>query len=436
MLAPSAAKSQSRSPWFWVPTLYFAEGLPNAIVAGVSIVLYKSLGVSNARIGLFTSLLYLPWVVKPLWSPIVELLQTRRAWIWKTQFTMAVSLALLALVVPTAHFLPLSILLFWLLAFSSATHDIAADGFYMLALNEGQQSFFIGVRNTLYRAANLFAQGPFIIFVALLQKHVGAWDKAWSISFACLAVAYAAFAAYHWFIAPHPADDRRAELPDARRFFRDFAETFRAFFRKPRIALSLAFLLFYRFGEAQLLPMVKPFLLDPRERGGLALSAEDFGIVYGTTGVIALMVGGILGGVLVSRDGLRRWIWPMLFIMHLPIGAFIFLAYALPQNLAATGVCVAIEQFGYGFGFTAYMLYMIHIARGEHQTAHYAICTGFMALGLMLPGLWSGWLQEHLGYQHFFTWALLATIPGFAVTALVPLEPEFGKRRASTANAP
>jgi PAT family beta-lactamase induction signal transducer AmpG len=425
----NAPASATRNPWAWIPTLYFAEGLPNAIVTTISVVLYKALGVSNTRIGVYTGLFYLPWVLKPLWSPVVEMLKTRRVWIWRMQCVLGSALAGTALALPSAHFVPLSIGLFWLIAFSSATHDIAADGFYILALAEGEQSFFVGIRNTLYRVSTLFVKGPLIFVAAEIKEHTGNESSAWAIVFAGMAGLFGCMGAYHGFILPRPVGDKPRKAGSLPRFFGEFLQTFGVFFEKQKIAALLLFLLCYRFGEAQLLPMVQPFLLDPQSVGGLGLSEKEFSLVYGTGGVIALMVGGIVGGILVSRKGLRAWIWPMVLVMHLPDAVFIYLSYAQPQNLVVIGGCVALEQFGYGFGFTAYMLYMIYIARGRHATAHYAICTGFMALGLMLPGIWSGKLQEALGYQHFFIWVMFATIPGFIVTALIPLDAEFGKKK-------
>ncbi|HEX4265298.1 MAG TPA: MFS transporter [Verrucomicrobiae bacterium] len=431
----SATPPATRNAWKWIPTLYFAEGLPNAIVTTISIVLYKAVGVSNARIAVYTSLFYLPWVIKPLWSPVVDILKTRRIWIWRMQCVLGLAFAGLAVVLPGAHFVPLSLILFWLIALSSATHDIAADGFYILALSEGEQSFFVGVRNTLYRVATLFLKGPFIFIAAEIKDHTGNETGAWAIAFAGMAALFGLLGAYHGFILPRPAGDKPGEAGSLPRFFSEFLRTFAAFFKKPKIVALLLFLVFYRFGEAQLLPMVQPFLLDPHDAGGLALSEKEFSVVYGTVGVIALLAGGILGGILVSRSGLRAWIWPMVLVMHLPDAVFIYLSHAQPTDRTLISSCVALEQFGYGFGFTAYMLYMIYIARGQHSTAHYAICTGFMALGLMLPGLWSGKLQELLGYQHFFVWVMLATVPGFIVTALIPLDAEFGKRSAGISPA-
>ncbi len=414
-----------------MPSLYFAEGLPYAIVMNVTVIAYKGFGISNADIALYTSWLYLPWVIKPLWSPVVELLKTRRAWIWAIQLLIGGGLAGVAFTFPLARFFQYSLAFFWLLAFSSATHDIAADGFYLLALPEAEQSFFVGIRNTFYRVATICAQGLLVILAGLIKNRTGNLALAWTTAFVVIAAVVAGLGLYHWFILPRPVADTPGHphsLPEA---FAKFFATFAAFFKKPRIVTMLLFLLFYRFGEAQLAKMIQPFLLDARGDGGLGLATEQVGLIYNTVGVIALMFGGILGGIAVSRHGLRAWLWPMVFIMHLPDTVFLYLSRAQPENLHVIAACIAVEQFGYGFGFTAYMLYMIYIARGEHQTAHYAICTGFMALGLMVPGMFSGSLQERLGYPHFFAWVLFATIPGFIMTALIPLDAAFGKKTAA-----
>jgi PAT family beta-lactamase induction signal transducer AmpG len=422
------SNSNSRNPWTWIPTLYLAEGLPNALVTTVAIVLYKAFDVSNTRVALYVGLFYWPWVLKPLWSPVVDLVGTRRRWIWQMQLLLAAALGGLALVLPTTCFVPCSLAAFFLVAFSSATHDIAADGFYILALTEAEQSFFTGVRNTVYRLAALLIKGQFLILVAALESRTGNLRNAWMSAFAIVAVVFAVLGLYHREVLPRPATDRPGEAGSLEKFFKEFFATFGEFFRKPGIAVLLAFILFYRFGEAQLIPMAQTFLLARRAAGGLELSEAQFGVIYGTAGVIASMLGGIIGGILVSRHGLRAWLWPMVIVMHLPDAVFIYLAATQPENLKLIGACVALEQFGYGFGFTAYMLYLIYIARGSHATAHYAICTGFMALGLQLPGAWSGWLQEHIGYPRFFIWVMLATIPGFIVTALIPLDREFGRK--------
>jgi MFS transporter, PAT family, beta-lactamase induction signal transducer AmpG len=421
------AKSTSRSPWLWIPTLYMAEGLPNVIVASVSVVLYKNLGVSNAAIAFYTGWLYLPWVIKPLWSPVVDLLKTRRQWIWAMQLLVGAGLAGVALTIPAPHFFQLTLAFFWLLSFSSATHDIAADGFYMLATTEREQAFFVGIRSLFYRVATIAAQGGLVMLAGKIYRHTGSYSSAWSAAFALVAGICLCFGIYHWFILPRPAGDS-PKLAAPKDFLAEFFKTFGTFFQKPEIGVMLAFILLYRLGEAQLVKMFQPFLLDSRAVGGLELTNNQLGLVYGYVGVPVFILGALLGGFAVARHGLKFWLWPMLLAIHLPDAVFIWLAYAQPENLFAIGAGVAVEQFGYGFGFTAFMLYMIRIARGEHQTAHYAICTGFMALGVMLPGMWSGWVQEQLGYPHFFVWVILATVPSFLVATQIPLEAEFGKR--------
>ena len=422
------AKPTSRNPWSWIPTLYVAEGLPYALVMSVSVVLYKNLGVSNTAIAFYTGWLYLPWVIKPLWSPIVDILKTRRQWIWAMQLLMGAMLAGVALTIPAPHFFQLTLAFFWLVAFSSATHDIAADGFYMLATTEREQSFFIGFRSIFFNVGKIFAQGGLMILSGELQKHTGSFASAWSIVIAIAAGILLGIGVYHRCVLPRPAVDRTIREDSPTQFFKDFFSTFVVFFRKPKIITLLLFLLLYRLGEAQLLKMSQLFLLDPRAVNGLGMTTQQVGFIYNTVGLIAFIIGALLGGFAVSRRGLKFWLWPMLLAIHLPDAVFIWLADAQPANLFAIGTGVAVEQFGYGFGFTALLLYMIYIARGEHQTAHYAICTGFTALGMMLPGMWSGWLQKHLGYPHFFVWVILATIPSFLVARLIPLDSEFGKK--------
>jgi PAT family beta-lactamase induction signal transducer AmpG len=421
------AGAKNKSPWFWIPSLYLAEGLPNALVASVSVVLYKNLGVSNAAIAFYTGWLYLPWVIKPLWSPVVDILKTRRQWIWVMQFFLGTMFAAVALTIPAPHFFQLTLAFFWLAAFASATHDIAADGFYMLATSEREQSLFVGVRTASYRVATILTQGTLVIVVGKIYSRTGSYTFAWSTMFAVVAGIYLCLAAWHFFILPEPERDTAGKFSPGN-FFAEFLRTFGAFFRKQQIAVMLAFILLYRLGEAQLFKMAQPFMLDPREHGGLGLANDQLGLVYGTAGFVVFILGALLGGFVVARRGLKFWLWPMLLAIHLPDAVFIWLAYAQPQNLFAIGAGVVVEQFGYGFGFTAFMLYMIHIARGEHATAHYAICTGFMAAGMMLPGMWSGALQEFLGYKHFFVWVILATIPSFIVATKIPLDSEFGKR--------
>ena len=432
------------SPWRWIPSLYFAQGLPYVVVMSLSVVLYKNLGLSNTDIALYTSWLYLPWVIKPLWSPLVELFGSKRRWVTVLQFFVGAALAGVALTIPTDQVVQLSLAVFWLMAFASASHDIAADGFYMLALPQHSQAAFVGVRSTFYRLANIGGQGGLVYLAGELTERTGSVTTAWGWVFGLLGALFAALAAWHALMLPRPAADVRGPgQAAARGLGAEFFAVFASFFKKPGIAVTLGFLLLYRFPEAQLLKLASPFLLDPAAQGGLGLSTKAVGIAYGTVGLTALTVGGLAGGWVISRVGLKRALWPLVLAMHVPNAAFLALALAQPTNLWVISGALAVEQFGYGLGFTAYLMYMILVAEGEPpqqpqanaaatpqgpRTAHYALCTGFMALGMMIPGLWSGWLQDRLGYVPFFGWVLLATLPSVVMTALIRVPAGFGKK--------
>jgi len=616
-------QKRERSPWFWVPSLYFAEGIPYVVVMTVSVIMYKRMGISNTDIALYTSWLYLPWVIKPLWSPVVDLLKTKRFWIITMQLIVGAGLGGVALTIPVPNFFQYTLAFFWLLAFSSATHDIAADGFYMLGLSKHEQAFYVGIRSTFYRFAMITGQGLLIILAGFIESHSGLesvdlqvqtnpnmemvqfihpdslqlqtageeqriitypetleiaaklrskaevdsivkiayewnvqhghskreektaqekkgeswwtknvttkiedflrknfgrsvvktsgdfrgnfgvvyfylnkkpeegeevvvnfgrsggdksinllsspafgdrmvfnqsnWNKpalavvqldpklrktseaefqaqagniplAWTLTFLSMAALFILFFIYHKFILPTPASDKPSLAGKSGDFIKEFFNTFILFFKKEKIAVILGFLLLYRMGEAQLVKMAAPFLLDAQEMGGLALTTGEVGFVYGTIGILFLTIGGLLGGYVASKQGLKFWLWYMIIAINLPDAVYIYLAYALPDNLLIINTCVAIEQFGYGFGFTAYMLYMIYVSEGDHKTAHFAITTAFMALGMMIPGMFSGWLQEILGYRHFFIWVMIATIPGFLILPFIPLDKDFGKK--------
>ena len=622
----SNPQAQKRNPWAWIPTLYFAEGIPYVVVMTVAVIMFKRFGISNTDIALYTSWLYLPWVIKPLWSPIVDLLKTKRWWIIIMQLIIGASLGAVALSIPLPGFFKISLIFFWLLAFSSATHDIAADGFYMLGLDEHQQAYFVGIRSTFYRIAMITGQGLLIILAGffevttglppieinvsanpaaateiklpeqlassenqdgktffavfpakaeistqnipaekldsirkvivsynrennfiptteassgkngtkkesslwsdyisnplknLLKKHFDAnkqslagnamvgnitvvavklngkpeankemvlnvkfrngdnsirmiegerltfssanQDKpayllfqcdpkltqatqatfkgtsgnihlAWSITFVILAALFVVFALYHKFILPHPPTDQKA-VSHGQNLFKEFFNTFGSFFRRKDIGVIIAFLMFYRFGEAQLIKMASPFMLDPRNIGGLGLTTGEVGLLYGTFGILALTIGGILGGIAASTKGFRYWLWWMVMAINIPHIAYVYMSFAQPENQMIIGLCVVLEQFSYGFGFTAYMLYMIYISEGKNKTAHFAIATGFMALGMMLPGMFSGWLQDIIGYRNFFVWVMLCMIPGMIPVLFINVKPEFGIKKKET----
>ena len=416
------------SPWAWIPTLYFAQGLPYVAVMTISVIMYKRLGISNADLAFYTGWLSLPWVIKPLWSPFIDLIKTKRWWITTMQLLIGAGLAGIAFTVPTSYFFQLTLAVFWLLAFSSATHDIAADGFYMLGLSSHEQALFVGIRSTFYRIATIAGQGLLIMLAGRLETSTQNIPFAWSITFMVLSGVFLALWGFHKFVLPRPHSDASAHQVSTSTLMHEFWATFVSFFRKEQAGIAILFMLLYRLPEAQLAKMSIPFLIDPIEQGGLGLTTEQIGWVQGTVGIIGLTLGGILGGIAVSHGGLKRWLWPMVWAISLPDIVYVYLSYVQPESLLLVNTCVFIEQFGYGFGFTAYMLYLIYFANGEHKTAHYAICTAFMALGMMIPGMVAGWLQETMGYQHFFIWIMACTLATFGVTALLKIDPNFGKK--------
>lgn len=614
-------KKTTRNPWAWIPTLYFAEGIPYVVAMTVAVIMFKRMGISNTDIALYTSWLYLPWVIKPLWSPVVDLFKTKRWWIVVMQLLIGAGLGGVALAIPLPGFFKITLIFLWLLAFSSATHDISADGFYMLGLNEHQQAYFVGIRSTFYRIAMITGQGLLIILAGYFETTTGLppielqvkaspaftqtvnlpasnpsigdqsgsafftsypseiqistrnipvgqmdsirkivtnhnltqgfvgngrqlaagsgasenswwsayisnplkgvlkkyfarqeatlpgeklvgnlaivaiklngkpesgkemilnfkqnegdnslkllegerlafnlenWEQpayllfqadpkldtvsearfkgtsgnihlAWSITFIILAILFILFSFYHRLILPYPPSDKKV-IKAEENLFTAFFRTFSSFFKRKEIWVILSFLMFYRLGEAQLIKMASPFMLDSRQSGGLGLTTGEVGLIYGTFGILALTAGGILGGLAASKKGFRYWLWWMVLAINIPHIAYVYMAYAQPTNYLIISLCAAIEQFSYGFGFTAYMLYMIYIAEGENKTAHFAIATGFMALGMMLPGMFSGWLQEIIGYKHFFVWVMLCMIPGMIPVFFLNVKPEFGKK--------
>ena len=590
----STGKKRASSPWQWVPSLYFAEGIPYVMVMTLSVIFYKRMGISNTEIALYTSWLYLPWVIKPLWGPVVDILRTKRFWILVMQLCIGAGLAGVAFTIPVDRFFQFTLAFFWLLAFSSATHDIAADGFYMLGLSKGDQAFFVGIRSTFYRLAMLTGQGLLVILAGYFEAKTGLpevevqvmaveettiasfnpealtvqpegsetyfitaeeirigttnipeaeanallaavdgwnsshgfypaeegdggdasgevagtklvgnvaytwfrlstkpeegenivlnfsfdkgdksialarsyryefnegnWDVpafavfkldpklekastasfsglsgnirfAWTMVFIVVALLFAGFHIYHRFALPRPAADVSNRSGEGG-FLKEFFATFADFFRKKNIGVILLFLLVYRLGESQLVKLASPFLLDSREADGLGLTTGDLGLIYGTIGIVALSLGGIIGGIAASRRGLKHWLWWMVAAMNLPNLVYVFLSYVMPSSLWVVASSVAVEQFGYGFGFTAYMLYMIYVSEGKHKTAHFALTTGFMALGMMIPGMVSGWLQELIGYQHFFIWVMICTIPSFILIPFLKIDSKFGKKES------
>ena len=426
-------KKTNISPWLWVPTLYFAEGLPYFIVNNISVTMFTRLGVPNGEMALFTSLLYLPWTLKPLWSPLVDIFKSKRWWIVIMQALVSAALIILSLSLPrpeqggqaTMGLFTATLILFLVAALASATHDIAADGYYMLCLDSGDQAFFVGIRSTFYRLSSVFAQGALVYLAGVLELSTSSVPRAWGLTLLVSSLIFLGLTIYHSFVLPSekPAATKAPSVNKA-----GFLEVFVSFFKKKGVWLALAFMLLYRLPEAFLLKMVNPFLLDPASKGGLAMGTSQLGLVYGTIGVIALTVGGILGGIYASRKGLKRSLLPMSLLLTLPCACYVFMAAFPPSSLWLISALIAFEQFGYGFGFTAYMLYMMYFSQGEYKTSHYALCTAFMALSMMLPGMFAGYIQQGLNYFLFFVFVMLCCLPALAVTLLVrrAVDDEYG----------
>lgn len=449
------SKATKRNPWAWIPTLYFAQGIPYFAVNMISVMMFKRLGMSNTDIALYTGWLYLPWVIKPFWSPIVDVLKTKRWWTVVMQIIVALALAGVAFTIPTTgvNVLPDSmtvtnasvslfsvcLAIFWIMAFASATHDIASDGFYMLALNTHEQSLFVGIRSTFYRCASILGQGGLVALAGYLETSSHNIPQAWITTFACMAIFFGVVACYHLFVLPYPVSDKPhvedGDKAGVGAILKSFVDSFATFFKKPHVIIAILFMLFYRLPEAQLIKLIQPFLVDPVSAGGLGLSTAQVGIAYGTIGVIGLTIGGIIGGICASAGGLRKWIWPMALCISLNSIVYIYLSAVTPSVDTFIGQiiiysCVFLDQFGYGFGFTAFMLFMMYFADGPYKTSHYAICTAFMALGMMIPGMIAGAVEEAMGYNGFFWYVLCCTFATWGVTALVypHIDPNYGRK--------
>ena len=403
-----------RTPWSWVPTLYLVEGLPYAIVNTIALAVFKDMGVDNGTLGPLTTLISLPWLIKPLWSPFMDIFRSKRWWILLTQFTMVAVTAAIALLLP---FCTMSVLmaLFVLVAFASATHDISADGFYMIALDKQKQSAFVGIRNTFYRGGLVLGQGLLVMLGGILQKRTGSVPRSWAVILLICAVLLALIAIYHLFRLPKAEADLDIRgKKTAGQIFSEFGEAFRTFFVKAGVWWAIAFMLLYRLPEALSLNLLYPFFKDGMELGGLGAGTEVYGLVYGTFGVIALLLGGILGGIYASKKGLRKAMWPMALSLALPCAVYLIMAVLQPQSVWAIGAFIVLDQFGYGFGFTAYTLFMMQFVDGPLKTSHYAICTAFMWLSMKLPALVAGYLQQWLGYTGFFTLVMVSCLGTFA----------------------
>ena len=454
-------KSNNCSPWFWVPTLYFAEGVPYFVVNNISVMMFTKMGVPNGDMAFFTTLLYFPWFLKGVWSPLVDVVRTKRWWIVTMQVLLTALMVLLTLTLPhpsvdviqsgqtPISLFTLTLVLFIIAAFASATHDIAADGYYMLAHSPSSQAAFIGIRSTFYRIASVFGQGVLVYIAGHIEKSTGDIPYSWRVTLGVSAVVFFLITIYHTFFLPHSDEDRprqssaenvksiedgvqKGNGKDAKSAsnWSELAESFVTFIKKPNVLWAIAFMLLYRFPEGFLIKMCQPFLVHGTETGALGLSTELVGLIYGTFGVIALLAGGIVGGIVASKIGLKRSLWIMAACMTLPCLTFVYLAIYQPDNIVIISIALCVEQFGYGFGFTAYMLYMMYFSEGEFKTSHYAICTAFMALSMMLPGFVAGYIQEAIGYVNFFWMVMACCVATVAVTFIVrgQIDEQYGRK--------
>ena len=428
------------SPWFWVPTLYFTEGIPYFLVNNISVMMFAKMGVPNDQLSFFTTLLYFPWFLKGLWSPFIDIFRTKRWWIISMQVLMTVLCILLTLTLPhpsaemmansqtSVGLFTWTLIFFIIIAFASATHDIAADGYYMLAHNAKSQAAFVGIRSTFYRIAAIFSQGVLVYIAGVIEKDTNDIPWSWQVTLGATSVILLLVTLYHCFFLPRAAEDQLRETKDFNGAMRELGASFATFFTKPGVVLAIVFMLLYRLSEGFLVKLCQPFLVASRDTsivngkiigGGLELSTDTVGILYGTIGVIALLVGGILGGVYIARKGLKRSIWLMAAALTLPSFVYCYLSMAQPESTWIIGSAVGFEQFGYGFGFTAYMMYMMHFSEGKYKTAHYAICTAFMALSMMIPGFVAGSIEMAVGYTAFFWIANACSVTTFIVTYFV-----------------
>lgn len=422
-------EQKTKNPWSWIPSLYFAEGLPYVAVMVVAGIMYKRLGLDNDTIAMYTGWLNLPWVIKPFWSPFVEIFKTKRWWIVLMQLILGVGLAGVAFSLHTTLWVQMTFAFLFLVAFSSATHDIACDGFYMLALPDHQQASFIGIRNTSYRIAMISGQGLLVMLAGYIEHTTQNIKLAWMVVYGIFSGLFVLLLTLHKFSLPRPISDQPSETRTVGEIFSEFGQTFVSFFKKKQVWATLVFILLYRFGEAQITVIGKLFMIDPLNKGGLGLSTEEVGFLYGVVSVVFLLLGGILGGVVISRNGLKYWLWPMAVMINVPHLTYVYLSQVYPTSLWAVSTCVAIEQFGYGFGFAAFMVYLMYFSEGKYKTAHYAISTGFMALGMMLPTMVAGKVQHWLGYPHFFLWVMFCAVFTFIGVALVKVDKDFGKKK-------
>ena len=416
----------SRNPWFWVPSIFFTQGLPYTIATIVSVVMYKRLGISNADITLYTGWLFLPWGLRALWSPIIEYFHTKRFWITWMELALGAAMALVAFSIPVPYFFQLSLAFFFLVGFSSSLHDMSVDSFYMLSLSMKEQAYFAGFRNVFYRMAVISAQGLLVVLAGELEQYYGDIPKAWSICMGIVALMFLLAFCWHRVVLPQPEVALKHE-PIRSLSWEKLLAPFKTYFQKEQIWLLMTFLLFYRVGESQLMKMIPPFLLDDPSLGGMGMDTSAVGVNYGTVGLLAMVAGGFLGGQIINRIGLRKSLWVMFLAMNLPNLPYAIIASAQPDQLAWVNLVIFLEQFGFGVAFTIYLMVLIVTVKGTFQTSHFALSTGFMVLGMIIPSMLSGWVQEQIGYQWFFLYAFVCSLPCIWITYQMSFHPDILK---------
>ena len=411
--------NKSINPICWVPTVYFAMGLPFVALSMVSVLMFSDMGVSNAQIAFWTSLIMLPWTLKPLWSPFLEMFKTKKYFVVATQMVTGVAFGLVALSLPLPDFFCYAIAFMGVIAFSGATHDIAGDGVYLTELNATMQAKYIGWQGAFYNLAKILTNGGLVYLAGSLKDSISI-VHAWMVIMGICAAIMVVLSLYHVRMLPSggaASGDVRTVKDDMHMLW----EVIRTFFQKKYIVWYICFIILYRFAEGYAMKIVPLFLKAGIDQGGLGLPVQEIGIIYGTFGAAAFVLGSILAGYYISALGLRKTLFSLCCVFNIPFVVYLLLAIYQPSNVWVIGSAIVFEYFGYGFGFVGLTLFMMQqVAPGKHQMAHYAFASGIMNLGVMIPGMMSGYLSDWLGYRNFFIWVLVATIPAFLVTWFVP----------------
>lgn len=427
-----------RSPISWVPTLYFAMGMPFVVLNMVCTLMFKGLDVSDAQIAFWTSIIMFPWTLKPLWSPLLEIYKTKKFFVIFTQIATGCIFGLVALALHLPNFFAVCIALLAIIAFSGATHDVAADGVYMASLSKDDQARYIGWQGAFYNIAKIAATGGLVYLAGMLietytgdvtglsaaaaaaAKHNGS-VMAWTIIMAVIGGIMVVLGLYNAKFVPSEVNNDAEERPGFKETMVELGNVFVDLFRKRHILYYIFFIILYRFAEGFVMKIVPLFLKADRADQGLGLSEKEIGLCYGTFGAAAFVIGSILAGYYVAHRGLQKSLFSLCCVFNLPFVAYTLLAVYQPESLVLIGGGIVLEYFGYGFGFVGLTLFMMQqIAPGKHQMAHYAFASGIMNLGVMLPGMLSGYVSDWLGYRHFFIFVLFCTIPAFLITWFVP----------------